>query len=748
MSLFKELKRRNVFRVGIAYTVVAWLVAQVVDLVLENFGAPAWFMRSLLVVLAAGLPLALVFAWAFEMTPEGLKKEKDVDRSQSVTHHTGRKLDRMIIGIMAVVIAFLVLDRFVLKDEYKQSAAETDSQVIEIAEEAEAPVETGPSVAVLPFVNMSGDANNEYFSDGLTETLLHMLAQLPKLRVAARTSSFAFKGKDTGIKEISSILGVAHVLEGSVQKAGNRVRVTAQLIRAEDGFHVWSQNYDRTLEDIFAIQDEIATDVANALDTSLLGGGIDIHTVSTTNLTAYETYLKGLEQQAINSFASLPRAQSLFKEALAADPGFIDAKLALANNYREMSWTGIIGEAEAVRHSLPLIEQVLESDPRNYLARALKLLTELGFSEQFVPEERTRKFQELRDLLPLLSDSTHLREVVATQLGVVQARYQEAIEVLEAGLLIDPLAANLLDTLGKTFRRMGRYDEAMASFERALAQQPDNPNFYFDIADVKADLGDLNGTLEWRRKAIELDPQDHELAGELAQNFFSLGLLEEGNHWAAKSIALAPQSAVGRRVRMQQAYARGDMDQALQLAQSMIKDQVSIRQRSLFSALQIHNELMSKNGREQEAYDFLRSVRPELEDFASFPGDYSGLQMQRHMVLLLPAIKSPEETRQAWLDYASVMDRAFPRWREFTENQVLDEIMQGRLDEAERLAIDVHLSQPVANNLRRVEELQMVEFGAINQRPELVARMSQVQQEKAKQRDGVSEMMQKPEWQQ
>ena len=195
MSLFNELKRRNVFRVGIAYTVVAWLIAQVVDLVLENFGAPAWFMRSMLVILAAGLPISIVFAWAFEMTPEGIKKEKDVDRSQSVTHVTGRKLDRMIIGIMAVVIAFLILDRFVLKDESAQTVATTDSQAIEISEEAEPVVDTGPSVAVLPFVNMSGDANNEYFSDGLTETLLHMLAQLPELRVAARTSSFAFKGQ-------------------------------------------------------------------------------------------------------------------------------------------------------------------------------------------------------------------------------------------------------------------------------------------------------------------------------------------------------------------------------------------------------------------------------------------------------------------------------------------------------------------------------------------------------------------------
>ena len=747
MSLFNELKRRNVFRVGIAYTVVAWLTAQVVDLVLENFGAPVWFMRSLLVILAAGLPISIVFAWAFEMTPEGIKKEKDVDRSQSVTHHTGRKLDRMIIGIMAVVIAFLVLDRFVLKDEYQQAASETDSQVVEITEEAVAIVESGPSVAVLPFVNMSGDADNEYFSDGLTETLLHMLAQLPELRVAARTSSFAFKGKDTGIAEISQILGVEHILEGSVQKSGNRVRITAQLIRADDGFHVWSQNYDRTLEDIFAIQDEIATDVANALDTSLLGGGNDIHSVTTTNLSAYETYLKGREQQAIGSYSSLPRAQSLFKEALSVDSGFIDAKLALVSNYWLMSWTGIIEERDVVQKAMPLIQQVLVSDPGNYLARALKLRTELGISAQFIPEERTRKFQELRDLLPLLSDSTNLRNYVATQLGFVQVREQEAVEVLEAGLLVDPLAANLLETLGNAFRRMGRYDEALASLERALSQQPDNPNIYSDISYVKAELGDLNGTLEWVHKAVELDPQDHELTAGLAQMFFNLGLREEGNRWAAKSLAMAPQSAVGRRVRLEQTYASGDMEQALLLAQSMIKDQVSIRHNSLFTALAVHNELMSANGREQEAYDFLLSVRPGLEDFATFPDDYKGVQMQRYMLLIMHAFKSPEEVRQAWLDFSTVMDRAFPRWREFTENQILDELMQGRLDEAERLAIDVHLSKPISSNLRRVEDLQMSVFGAINQRPELMARMSEVQSEKANLRDGVSEMLLEPEWQ-
>ena len=744
MSFFEELRRRNVIRVAIAYGVASWFILQLADVVLENIGAPEWVMQTVMFVLAAGFPLVVIFAWAFEMTPEGLKKEKDVDRTQSITSVTGRKLDRMIIGILTVTVAYLLIDKLVLTDSTPALTETAQSAPVDV----EPPVDPGPSVAVLPFINMSGDKENEYFSDGLTETLLHMLSQLPDLRVAARTSSFAFKGKDTGIAEISETLGVAHVLEGSVQKSGNRVRITAQLIRAEDGFHVWSQNYDRTLNDIFAIQDEIANDVASALDASLLGGSIVIHNVDTTNVTAYETYLKALEQQAIYSYASLSKAQSLFKEALAADPQFVDAKLSLARNYQLMAWTGIINEDDSKRQALPLIQQVLDSNPENYLARALKLLSELGNNGEFIPEERTRKFQELRDLLPLLPNRSFLRERVALQLSFIQVRYQEAIEVLKAGLLIDPLAPNLHYRLGTTFKLMGRYDEAMESLQRALDLQPDDPNMYDEISDVKAELGDLYGALKWRRKAVEVDPQDHELAAQLAQNFYNLGLPEEGDHWAAKSIAMAPQSAVGRRVRLEQAYARGDMELALLLAQSMIKDQVSIRQRSLSTALDIHNELMSANGREREAYDFLLSVRPELEDFATFPSDYKGLQMQRRMVLIMHAFKSPEETRQAWLDFTSVLDRAFPRWKERTENQILNELMEGRLDEAERLAINDHLSQPIATNIRRVEDLQMSVFGAINQRPELMARMSEVQLEKAKLREGVSEMMLEPEWQQ
>ena len=222
-SLFTELRRRNVIRVGLAYIVAAWLLLQVADVVLNNIEAPEWVFQAILLVVGLGFPLALLFAWAFELTPEGLKKEKDVDRSESVTHVTGRKLDFAIIGVLVLALGYFAYDKFVIGTPVDESSVAIDDEVsnTEIPE---------MSIAVLPFVNMSSDPEQEFFSDGISEELLNMLAQFPGLRVAARTSSFQFKGQNQDIGKIADTLNVAHVLEGSVRKASTRLRITAQLI--------------------------------------------------------------------------------------------------------------------------------------------------------------------------------------------------------------------------------------------------------------------------------------------------------------------------------------------------------------------------------------------------------------------------------------------------------------------------------------------------------------------------------------
>jgi TolB-like protein len=261
MSFFDELKRRNVIRVGVAYAAIGWMLVQVADVVFPFFGAPDWVLNILVVMLLLGLPVAMVFAWVFELTPEGVKREKDIDRSASITRSTGRKLDRVIIVTLVIALGYFIWER--------QTRVEPAVPAAEPAVETSTPdVADSPgkrSIAVLPFVNMSADPENEYFADGLSEELLNQLAQIPDLQVAGRTSSFSFKGKNEDLRVIGDTLGVAHVLEGSVRRQGDKVRVTAQLIRVDDGFHLWSEAYDRTMDDVFVIQDDIASSVAKAL---------------------------------------------------------------------------------------------------------------------------------------------------------------------------------------------------------------------------------------------------------------------------------------------------------------------------------------------------------------------------------------------------------------------------------------------------------------------------------------------------
>ena len=247
MGLFAELKRRNVIRVALAYAVIAWVIAQIAELAFDSFEAPSWVLKSVLVILALGFPLAVFFAWAFEVTPEGVKKQAEVDLSKSITQNTGRKLDYVIIGVLAVAVCMLLVDKFALQD----TAA--PEQTVEMAAGG-----NDMSVAVLPFVAMSNGPDDGYFADGLTEEILNSLAQLPELLVTARTSAFSFKGQDIPIPEIASVLGVKHVVEGSVRRSGDQLRITAQLIRADDGFHLWSETYDRSSADSFGVQGEIA----------------------------------------------------------------------------------------------------------------------------------------------------------------------------------------------------------------------------------------------------------------------------------------------------------------------------------------------------------------------------------------------------------------------------------------------------------------------------------------------------------
>ena len=280
MSFFQELKRRNVVRMGIAYGVVAWVLLQFIDFALEVINAPDWILQVFVLAAAIGLPIVLIFSWVFEMTPEGLKRESEIDRTQSITTQTGRKIDRIIIGALALAVVVLLADRFISSPSERGSEPiSLTPEQIAAANPAEQEKGSDPisaiaepaerSIAVLPFHAMSSGEDDEYFADGLTEEILNSLAQLPELLVTARTSSFAFKGQELPVQDIAAQLNVRHIVEGSVRRSGERLRVTAQLIRAADGFHLWSENYDSTEQDTIAVQEDIAAKIAQALDVVL-----------------------------------------------------------------------------------------------------------------------------------------------------------------------------------------------------------------------------------------------------------------------------------------------------------------------------------------------------------------------------------------------------------------------------------------------------------------------------------------------
>ena len=345
-------------RVGAAYLAVAWLLIQVAQTVFPAFGLGATAVRLVIVVLVIGLLPVLVFAWAFEITPEGLKRESEVDRSQSITPQTGKKLDRVIMGVLALALGYFAVDKFVLAPQREQAATE--------AARAEGRTESlvksygDKSIAVLPFVNMSSDKDQEYFSDGISEELLNLLAKIPKLRVISRSSAFSYKGKDVKLAQVAQELNVAHILEGSVRKAGNKVRITAQLIEARSDTHLWSNTWDRELDDIFAVQDEIAAAVVEQLKITLLG---EAPKAKEVNPEAYALFLQGRQLRRQGTPEGFEQAIALFQQALAIDPNYAAAWEQLAAVYVNQAGLRHAPLEEGVRLAREAAAKALAIDP-------------------------------------------------------------------------------------------------------------------------------------------------------------------------------------------------------------------------------------------------------------------------------------------------------------------------------------------------------------------------------------------------
>jgi TolB-like protein/Tfp pilus assembly protein PilF len=493
MSLFAELKRRNVFRVGLAYLFAAWLVLQVSELVLEAIEAPAWVLKVFLLIFALGLPIALLISWAYELTPEGIKREEEVDRDNSVSHHTGRKLDKITIAMVLALVIFIAIDR-VSRPGAVQSTPDDVAAVESI---------TDRSIAVLAFEDLSPEGDQEYFADGLSEELLNVLARTPDLQVAGRTSSFAFKGQNRDLREIGEILNVAHILEGSVRKSGNKIRVTAQLINATSGFHLYSETYDRDLTDVFAVQDEIAAAISQALRSELIGTGTQ--QIAETAIAAYDLYLVARQKIYTRDINEMKDASRLLDQALKLDgeyaPALAQKALVTVLQSDGVGSYGEIPAGEAYTAARLLIDRAIAIDPVLAEAHAVSGLIMSGEDDASIAEE----IATLEYALSLNPNLDNTRNWLSTAYNEA-SRNDEARALLEAVVERDPMFGPAFNNLIQTYLGTRDFDLGNAlvgRVERIVGETDDVNQGWGMIAMAQ---GDAARAIRHLRKSYDLNP--------------------------------------------------------------------------------------------------------------------------------------------------------------------------------------------------------------------------------------------------
>ena len=538
MEFIAELKRRNVVRVGLLYAVGGWLILQVADVLSGLFGLPDWTLRFVSFLLLLGFPLVLVFAWVFEMTPDGLKRERDVIPDDSITRITAKKLNHVIGILLVVTIGLLVADRLLVHNaiDTPQAISSPGAKTTSVADESPTP---GTSIAVLPFVNMSPDPDNEYFADGLSEELLNVLAKINGFKVAGRTSSFSFKGQNQDLREIGQKLNVTTVLEGSVRKAGDQVRITAQLINVEDGYHLWSETYDRKLDDIFSIQDDIARQVVDALKKTLLAGQDSMALERPTdNVEAYQWYLRGRHQLAKRTREGMELALEAFREATRLDPGFARAWSGMADALSLLGSYGYAPVAEVSPKAEQAINTALELDPmldEAYASRGFLLKEQMASEEQVVAA-----FQRALELNP----SNAMAHTWLSSVLFLAGDWEEAGKHIRRAYELDPLSGIVLVNYAWYLFRTG--DTAQARRVAIGLQELDTsssmgPNMLSAFAHAE---GDDYGYMHGQLRVLELDPRNLGALMSLTYAFIALGDMDAAEGYLDRARDLPDNSGV------------------------------------------------------------------------------------------------------------------------------------------------------------------------------------------------------------
>lgn len=478
MSLFNELKRRNVFKVGVAYLVGAWLLIQVSDIVIDNIGAPPIVLQVIFLALGIGFFVSLFVAWAFELTPEGVKREKDVDRSQSITPQTGKKLNNTILLMMALAIAYLLFDKFSdpaqpVSDHVSQ---QTSGEITDASQKsALTPVEAEPaidkqSIAVLPFDNRSRNVDDEYFTEGIHDDLLTNLARIASLKVISRTSVNQYKDTEKTIPQIAEELGVATVMEGAVQRSGNTVRINVQLIDANTDEHLWAEIFDRelTAENLFVIQSEISQKIADALEATLSPEETQrLNDFPTQSMEAYNAFLRGRQLLPQRNAEDLGKAMESFEQAVKLDPEFALAWVGIAESANLLEQHGTLNPDTRTQLMQTAVDRALQIDPN--LGEAYVSQGAL-FDDSGKREQAEAAYKRAIELSPGYATAYHWYSILISN---TNDRLQDSLALLNKAVQLDPLSAIIKQNIAMAYSRMGRYDEAEAVFKQVLAANPE-----------------------------------------------------------------------------------------------------------------------------------------------------------------------------------------------------------------------------------------------------------------------------------
>jgi TolB-like protein/thioredoxin-like negative regulator of GroEL len=495
VSFIEELKRRNVFRVGIAYVVTAWLVLQVADVVLGNIdGVPGWFFTTLLTLIVIGFPVALLLGWAYELTPEGLKRERDIDPREARPVRSRRVLDRVIIGVLAVALAYFAVDKFVLQGAADGGAADS--------------MPAGKSIAVLPFRNFGGSVEDSAFADGMHDELLTQLSRIASLeKVISRTTVEAYRESPKPIPQIGDELGVATILEGSVQRAGDHVRVRVQLIDADNDNHLWADDYDRelTIENLFTIQSEITREVVGALQAVLSDEDESrLDTLPTESLAAWQRVAIGREWLAKRTPEALEEARRYFEEAIEIDPEYALAWVGLADSVALTTDHAAVPKAETFEARQAAIDRALELEPES--GEALASLAQLRADEGRF-DEAERLFLEAIEKTPNYAPAYLWYSLLFIDLG----RDEEGLAYLRKALDLDPGSSIVRNNLFVTLGALGQTEEALRVLREGLQLTPEFPLYYTNMSNLFVAQGNFTDAARWVAAGVDRTPRYPEL---------------------------------------------------------------------------------------------------------------------------------------------------------------------------------------------------------------------------------------------